>query len=350
MSMKIEAVAAAFPSRTVCNHEILSLIRQHSSETFHGDLDQCLRRIGRYLRLSGANHRLWLAPGETPLQLAKDAIAKALQSANCSEKEVDLMIWVGIGKGCMEPGQSYLMAQALGWNHVECFDILDACMSWMRALQMAEALLTTGRYRRILVVNSECNTVEGGPLYPGNYRLFDESQVEWMFPSYTIGTGASATLLTADANLPPWRWAFQSRPDLADLCSVATESWEHYCAPSDKIAKNGPWRFVSFGSALHDAAEQPLQEVFAKAVPRKEEIKGVFTHSSSWAEWREFAQLAGMEDRLHCVYPEYGNLVSASVPAALYLAQEKQAIKRGDRLAFWVGSAGMSFAACSFEY
>lgn len=52
---------------------------------------------------------------------------------------------------------------------------------------------------------------------------------------------------------------------------------------------------------------------------------------------------------LHHVYPDYGNLVSASVPTSLALAWQDGLVTRGQRLAGWVGSAGMSFAAYSFE-
>lgn len=59
--MKIEAVAAEFPSKRVTNDEVLDLIRQHSRDQFQGDVDSTLRRIGKFLRVSGASERRWLA-------------------------------------------------------------------------------------------------------------------------------------------------------------------------------------------------------------------------------------------------------------------------------------------------
>ena len=53
---------------------------------------------------------------------------------------------------------------------------------------------------------------------------------------------------------------------------------------------------------------------------------------------------------MHHLYPEYGNLVSASIPAGLATAIEGGLVRRGDRLAGWVGSAGMSFCAYDFCY
>jgi hypothetical protein len=53
---------------------------------------------------------------------------------------------------------------------------------------------------------------------------------------------------------------------------------------------------------------------------------------------------------MHHMYPDYGNLVSASVPAGLAVAIADGLVRRGDRLAGGVGSAGMSFAAYTFRY
>ncbi|MGQ3001744.1 MAG: 3-oxoacyl-[acyl-carrier-protein] synthase III C-terminal domain-containing protein [Hydrogenophaga sp.] len=43
-----------------------------------------------------------------------------------------------------------------------------------------------------------------------------------------------------------------------------------------------------------------------------------------------------------------GNVVSASIPAALARARLEGRVQTGDRVMFLMGSAGMSFAACTF--
>jgi 3-oxoacyl-[acyl-carrier-protein] synthase III len=76
----------------------------------------------------------------------------------------------------------------------------------------------------------------------------------------------------------------------------------------------------------------------------------IFPHASSFKEWDSFAGDLEIRDRVHHMYPDYGNLVSASVPAGIAVAAEGGLVKRGDRLAGWVGSAGMSFSAYTFRY
>jgi 3-oxoacyl-[acyl-carrier-protein] synthase III len=347
--MRIDAVHAAFPSRRVRNEELVDLIRQHSAGPFEGDLEGTLDKLLRMLQFSGAVERRWLAEGERPIDLITAAARAALEAARLRPDDIGLLIYVGVGKGFVEPAQSYLVAHALGWPKTECFDILDACMSWVRAVHVADSHFRSGRYRHIMVVNGEFVPMEGGWVYPANYRLRNAGQLEWTFPSYTIGSAATATVLSADAGRE-WEWGFASSPRLADLCTIPIAGWEDFCScKADRIGRNGAHRFTSFGTELHRQAPQAV-ELFLKEIADPEGIKMLFTHTSSYREWHKIAKAIHLEDRLCCLYPDHGNLVSASVPAGLFLASEAGRVQRGDRLAWLVGSAGMSFATCAFDY
>ena len=45
----------------------------------------------------------------------------------------------------------------LGLGRATCFDVLDACASWIRSLQLAKALITAGTYRTVMILNCELN-------------------------------------------------------------------------------------------------------------------------------------------------------------------------------------------------
>jgi 3-oxoacyl-[acyl-carrier-protein] synthase III len=90
--------------------------------------------------------------------------------------------------------------------------------------------------------------------------------------------------------------------------------------------------------------------VLEKLPLSKKEIDIVFTHASSKAAWRGFGAKARIEDKMYHVYQETGNLVSASMPAAISMAKESCQLKRSDRVLCWIGSAGMSFNISSFRF
>ena len=141
-----------------------------------------------------------------------------------------------------------------------------------------------------------------------------------------------------------------SRPDLADLCTVPSVGHEHFSNGAPKIGKNGVHRFTSYGKDLHEHGRAPAVQAMREVLEKVGDVARVFTHTSSYREWDSFGDEVGVADKIHHLYPEYGNIVSASVPAGLATAVEAGLVQRGDRLAGWVGSAGMSFGAFSFRY
>ncbi len=113
--MKIEAIKVAFPSKKVSNQDILNLVEQHSKDTYQGEIKKALRQIGLLLRHSGSQYRLWLEEDETPLQCLSKAVHEALQEANCSKNDIDLLIHVGVNRGFDEPSNAHMMGYSLEW-------------------------------------------------------------------------------------------------------------------------------------------------------------------------------------------------------------------------------------------
>lgn len=357
----MKGIATVFPSQVITNDDILGMIEEESKDSYQSDIPmtRVLQRIRRLLIQSGIKYRRWTAPNETPIQLLADAISKAVAKGGCSLADIDLLIYTGVGGGFAEPGNSHMIAHALGIRHAQCFDITDACNSWCRALQLLyHAFRGDPAICRALIVNAEFNMYQGGPGVPDLFRLREPAEVDWRFPAYTIGEAATATLLTNDP-FHEWEFHFSSRADLADLCVIPEANYQGYCAigltdrvkiSTERIGRNGPYRFTSFGAELSAHGTPEAIEVFRQLTVPRDSIKRVFPHASSKRDWDNGAHVLGIEDLLFHVYPEYGNIVSASVPAGIALASDRGEIQPGDRLVAWVGSAGMSFSACSFVF
>jgi acyl-CoA:acyl-CoA alkyltransferase len=345
--MLIKNVAASLPSRVVTNEEVVDMIRFHSKD-YEGDFDRAARTIKTLLDRSGLVNRRWCDSHESPIDHVAMATRKVLSETYLRPEHIELFIFVGIGRGFLEPGNSHMMASTLGFGNAECFDVVDACMSWTRAMSIVDSLFKTGQYKNAMIVNAEFNMLEGGPLFPSNFALKHSDQIEYTLPSFTIGEAATATLVVAKEP-DNFRFAFRGKPAVSDLCTIPIPGYEGYCHPTERIGKNGEMRFTSFGHELHKNSDA-LTELFAKlAVPRKD-IDIVFTHASSKAAWHGYGVKAGIDDKMYHIYPDTGNLVSASIPAAISMAKESGKLKRGDRAMCWVGSAGMSFNVSSFIF
>ncbi len=346
--MIIKNVAASFPTRKVGNEEVVDLIRFHSEE-FEGDLPKMLRVVKTLLDRSGLVTRHWQANDERPIDHLSMAIKSALQDSGLQTPDIDLFIYVGIGGGFREPANSYMVARSLGVVRAECFDVIDACMSWTRAISLVDSLFKTGRYRNALVVNAEFNMTAGGPLFPANFSLRSLDQLEYALPSYTIGEAATATLLLPD-DPDNFRIAFHSKPSLADLCTIPGNGFEGFCEPADAIGKMGVGRFTALGAQLHHHLEEELPHLLDRMGSAGENANIVLTHTSSSTEWHKVGERHGFSEKLYHLYPETGNVVSASIPASLAMARRDGRLQPGHQVMFLMGSAGMSFAACSFAH
>ena len=347
--MKIEAIKAALPAKKQTNDDILALIEEYSKPVFAGNLKEVLSKINYLLRYSGSETRYWLEKDEKPIDLLNRAFQEAIAEANCDKNDIDLLVYTGIGRGFIEPAAAYHVAASFGLQQAECFDILDACMSWTRALNIVYTLLNSGRYQRALIVNAECNMHFDGPVFPSVFQLSNVEALEYSFPSYTLGEAATATIVAYNPDRE-WEFHFKSRPDLASLCNVPLGGYEGYCMPSERIGLNGVNKFTSFGAELHQHNYQESMNMLNCLKASIDEVRAIFPHASSKREWDKIAEALNVKHLMWHIYPTCGNLVSASVPVGIASAVTEGRIQRGDRLVGWVGSAGMSFSAYSFIY
>ncbi|RZI70013.1 MAG: 3-oxoacyl-ACP synthase [Variovorax sp.] len=346
--MIIEQVAASFPKRRVSTPEVLDLVRHYSTD-FEGDLDKMLRIVQTLLDRSGLVHRNWREPGERPIDHLSSAVDEALAGSGFAASDIELLVYVGIGGGFREPGNSYMVAKSLGLLRAQCFDIVDACMSWTRALMVVDSLFKAGVVRNALVVNAEFNLFEKTSGFPRNYAVRNLEEMNYLLPSYTIGEAATATLLLPQRP-ENFSIALHSRPELADLCMIPTDGHEGYYQVSEAIAALGEGRFTARGTELHDRMAEEMPALIANAGDYPAQADIVFTHSSSTPAWTSLGKRHGFADKISHIYPETGNVVSASIPAAMAQARKAGKLVKGQKVMALMGSAGMSFALSRFQF
>ena len=138
--------------------------------------------------------------------------------------EVDLLIYVGVGRGFIEPATAYVFQDLLGLRNATCFDVLDACASWLRAVHVARAFIEAGSYRNVLVLNAEFNAnLE-------SYEVRSTNEFDSRFPAFTIGEAATATILSPSERDDEAVAEFRSFGDQRDKCIIPLENYRDYLA------------------------------------------------------------------------------------------------------------------------
>ncbi len=347
--MKIASVAAAFPERIVTNAEIIEMIRERSQKTFDGDLQAGLDKIAAMLKTSGAEEKRWLRPDEAFFPHVEQAVEKALDDAAVRKSDIDLLIYASVDKRVLEPATASLVAGALGMNHVQCFDVSEACNGWSRATQIASLYLQAKLAKNVMIITAEFNAHENH-WGEKNYTLAKADDIHWAFATYTVGESATATILTADEN--DWDHTFVGRPEHANLCFVPLDNY-----PKTSMQYNhfdmrgyGAGKFISHSKDLSRAGWKILSDFLLTSRQKISMTDVVFPHNHSKKYWLDMAESLQMDIPFYFSYPKYGNLVSGSIPASMALAIADNTLKRNNEVFVIMGAAGLAFSIYSFRY
>ncbi|HVO37880.1 MAG TPA: 3-oxoacyl-[acyl-carrier-protein] synthase III C-terminal domain-containing protein [Spirochaetia bacterium] len=346
--MRIESIGVSVPTRKITNEDILRLLEEKSNGISPLILKTYQRMVKGLFTMAGSDIRYIrdTDKDEKAADFIIMAVEGALEKANLRPQDIDLLIYCGVGKGFLEPANAYFYAQKMGMS-CSCFDIVDACMSWIRALEVSYEFFRSGRYRHVMILNGEFNIQHG---FPDNFKIQNLRQIEYTFPTYTIGEAATATILSASDS--EWKFAYKSVPALADLCTIPLDGYENFVDPNKRIGKNGVYNFVSYGKELFDAARRYLVPVVRELVPDFDEPDIYFPHAASDAAYLSASRDAAVpEEKMYAkVFPAYGNVVSASIPMGMDMALKEGRLKRGHDVVLCPASAGMVYSAVRFVY
>lgn len=346
--MIIRSIKAQYPSLRVTNSDVLERIAQFNPDVCREIVRAAQRKLQRLLEATGSDCRFFRDRnrGETAMPFIRAAIEEALAEAEVAPEKVDLVIYCGVARGFVEPAMSYLICKTMAMK-CECFDVLDACMGWVRALYLAYSLFQSHSYSHIVIVNGEFNVYEWG--YPNILRIDGPKKWRYTYPALTIGEAATATVLGKSAR--NWNFRFRSNPYYSHLCTIPLPSYTEYAAKEENLAKNGPQTFMSMGAELSAVAVNEMVDFVRKTFRDVSQFDIWFPHAASLRACRKASEQLGLGNRLYAdAFPRFGNLVSASLPAAMNLALQSDRLRRGSRVVLCPASAGMAFALVDFVY
>jgi 3-oxoacyl-[acyl-carrier-protein] synthase III len=347
--MRFLAIEHELPSLQVTNAEVLERVRAASARHLPpADLDTLDELIQRTFASTGTRVRYHRADGESAAELAASAGRRALATAGLDPDDIDLVLYVGIGRGVLEPASANIYQDLLGLRRATAFDIIDACASWLRGLQLARLFLDSGTYQNILVINAEFLGRESH-----RYELTSLAEFAHWHPCVTIGEAATATILTGSAAPDSFDIDFRTWGEKRDLCFVPLPNFEGYfgmtVAPELDIQ---PMRFVSFGLRLMEFGASRLIEHYQSS-PRFRDFTPdlVFGHAASDGVSGYVVDQCGIErEKVQFYHRIYANTISASVPLGMSHAVRNGILKNGDSILIMSASAGVTTALVKLVY
>ena len=288
---------------------------------------------------TGIKQRHIAAPGETTSSMGLQAARRALERAELTPADIDLVIVGTATPDYQFPATACLIQDALGVTG-GAFDLEAGCTSFMYGLSLASALVSSGMQRNVLVIGSEtlsrildwndratCVLFGDGAgavvVSAGQYAEFD--------PQYVLGSdgsGAQALCLPAGGSRLPAR-------------AETVRDRLHFV----RMAGPEVYRFAT------RVVGEATQQVLAKAGLHPSDVDLFIPHQANTRIIDAAVRRLSMRgDRVFINIDRYGNTSSASIPIALCEAEERGLLEPGSRVLMVGFGAGLTWAAGIMQF
>ncbi len=330
------------PGRHFDNDGFLAELDRHQART--GVPEDRRRALGKRLRKlfgrAGTRERFLHYPPEPgyAAALLQDAARRALAESGLGADQVELVIYCSVARGWLEPSSAAAAQEMIGARRASCFDVLEACAGWMRAVEVADSLLRTGRYRNAIILGVEAG-LQDSLLPPDSETDFGDEHLA----GFTLGEAATAMVVEADITPPP-EIVLRSDGSLLNVCMLPLPAVAAF-TPAGEAAPE-PGRFLSHAERLFTRVGQELYGVMKERLARHgpDEFDLFILHAASDRAGEVMRRALGIPvAKWLCTHAEFGNNVSMSMPVALDHAFRSGRARHGDRVCFLVGSAGITY-------
>jgi len=284
---------------------------------------------------TGIKARRFANEKEATSDLAVRAAQNALIDAGLTAQDIDLIIVATITPDMAFPSTACLIQHKLGIPKVASFDIEAACSGFLYALDVADGMLSSNRYKCALVVGAE--------------KLSSIMDWEDRTTCVLFGDGAGAAILSnvgSGSELIGFKsGADGSNPNL--LYQPAGGSL--LPASQDSLSSRGHFLKMNgreiFKSAVR-VMERASRELLEAHGFTENDVDHVIPHQANARIVESLSQRLEIPlGKFFCNLDKYGNTSAASIPIALDEARKSLILKKGQLGLFVAFGAGLTWSA-----
>ncbi len=349
---QVLGIGSYVPERVVTNEELPFLdghhVRQEVQQTETSD--QWIQQR------SGIRERRYVPNDGTvgTSDLAVNAAKAALADAGVEAREVDCIILATLSPDIFFPGTAVFIQDKLGiagdkGGSCACFDIRQQCSAFVYGLQMADAFIRTGMYKRILLIGAEIHS---------HSLDFSTRGRDVMV---LFGDGAGAMLLG------PLETTDERAGVLYTDCRAdGTGAWNLYLKIHD--IRKAPYIQYDPRDREQNLDSHPQMDgkrVFLHAVRNMvvssqkaladsgltwDDITWFVPHQANLRINEKVVEVAGIPpDKVLNTIQFYGNTTAATVPLTIDYWKQQGKVKKGDRILATVFGAGFTWGSAIFQ-
>jgi 3-oxoacyl-[acyl-carrier-protein] synthase-3 len=107
---------------------------------------------------SGIEQRYYADPGEGSVELGMIAAQGALAAANRTTADIDAVVFATMTPNYFFPGNGPVLQAKMGFGNIPTFDIRQQCSGFLYGLDLADSLIQSGKYKRVLLIGGDVHT------------------------------------------------------------------------------------------------------------------------------------------------------------------------------------------------
>jgi len=310
------------------------------------DLSAMMDTSDEWIRTrSGIEERRWVGDDRKGSDLALEASKMALDRAGLEAKDIDAIIYATVSPDYFFPGGGVYLQTKLGLSSIPCLDIRNQCTGFLYGLQVADAFIKTGQYRRVLLVGSEYQSagIDMSPRGRDMGVLFaDGAGAAILGPTDDEGRGVLSTHMFADGAHAGILFC-----DLGGCAHSPRLTHELLDQGLHWPSMQGREVFKLASTRMPDAVRVALA---ANGVT-PDQIKVLIPHQANLRISEMVQKQLGLrDDQVFNNIQRYGNTTAASIPIALHEAIELGRIQRGDLVVFAAFGAGLTWGSAAVRW
>ncbi len=313
------AVGSYLPAKILSNQDLSTFV----------DTDDAWIR-----RRTGIIQRHIVAEGETTADLAEHAALKALANAKLTGDDIDIIIVATTTPDNTFPSTATKLQHKIGAKAAIAFDVQAVCAGFIYALDIADAMLQSGRGFRALVVGAESFS-----------KLLDwEDRTTCVL----FGDGAGAVVLEVFQNVGDW--------GIRSSVLHSDGAYRDILYVDGGPSLNGKVGYVRMeGKEVFRHAVEKLAEVMDEALVAAkmsvEDIDWLVPHQANIRIIDAMQKKMGLaSDRVVRTVDQHANTSAASIPLALATAVDDGRIKNGNVVAMEAIGGGLVWGAALVKF
>jgi 3-oxoacyl-[acyl-carrier-protein] synthase III len=284
---------------------------------------------------TGIRERRVAAEGEFTSDLAVKAARQALQMANTTPGELDLIVVGTITGDFPWPATACLVQHQLGAANAFAYDLSAACSGFVYALDSAVSAIIAGRAKKALVIGAEILTRIVDWEDRNSCVLFGDGAGAVVLEAQDTELGILSTHLHTDGSF----WELLYQPGFGSRHPVSASAMQDRLS---FLRMQGNEVFKVAVRSLSDVALEALQANGLEAA----DLDLFIPHQANRRILEAAARRIGLEDKQVFINVDrYGNTSGASIPIALDEANRAGRIKEGDYVMFDAFGGGFTWGA-----